>query len=265
MMAKIIDPVKVDETDTSPVLEESDSTQNEVQEKVAELPEQYRDKSPADLIKMHQELENKLGEQGSELGKLRSAETEVKELRRVVDDFVLKQSTAKEEPAEEADFFADPDKAVAEKIANHPAIKEAQQTTQQIKQDQARQQLMEKHPDVGDIIKDTGFVDWVKGDPIRIELLQRADSQFDTAAADNLLGQWKQIKQVSESATSSEKVASKETLKKVSTGGAKGSSEPPSRKIFRRADIINLMKTDIKRYQGMEPEIRKAYAEGRVR
>ena len=62
-----------------------------------------------------------------------------------------------------------------------------------------------------------------------------------------------------------EKVASKETLKKVSTGGAKGSSEPPSRKIFRRADIINLMKTDIKRYQSMEPEIRQAYAEGRVR
>ena len=88
-MAKIIDPVKVDETDTSPVLEESDSTQNEVQEEVAELPEQYKDKSPADLVKMHQELENKLGEQGSELGKLRSAETEVKELRRVVDDFVL--------------------------------------------------------------------------------------------------------------------------------------------------------------------------------
>lgn len=264
-MAKIIDPVKVDETDTSPVLEESDSTQNEVQEEVAELPEQYKDKSPADLVKMHQELENKLGEQGSELGKLRSAETEVKELRRVVDDFVLKQSSAKEEPAEKVDFFADPDKAVDEAIANHPLVKGSQQTTQKIEQDQARQQLVEKHPDVGDIIKDTGFVDWVKGDPIRIELLQRADSQFDTAAADNLLGQWKQIKQVSESATSSEKVASKETLKKVSTGGAKGSSEPPSRKIFRRADIINLMKTDIKRYQGMEPEIRKAYAEGRVR
>lgn len=265
MMAKIIDPVKVDETDTSPVLEESDSTQNEVQEEVAELPEQYKDKSPADLVKMHQELENKLGEQGSELGKLRSAETEVKELRRVVDDFVLKQSSAKEEPAEKVDFFADPDKAVDEAIANHPLVKGSQQTTQKIEQDQARQQLVEKHPDVGDIIKDTGFVDWVKGDPIRIELLQRADSQFDTAAADNLLGQWKQIKQVSESATSSEKVASKETLKKVSTGGAKGSSEPPSKKIFRRADIINLMKTDIKRYQGMEPEIRKAYAEGRVR
>ena len=32
-MAKIIDPVKVDETDTSPVLEESDSTESEVQER----------------------------------------------------------------------------------------------------------------------------------------------------------------------------------------------------------------------------------------
>ena len=34
---------------------------------------------------------------------------------------------------------------------------------------------------------------------------------------------------------------------------------------FTRADIINLIKTDIKRYQSMEPEIRQAYAEGRVR
>ena len=54
-------------------------------------------------------------------------------------------------------------------------------------------------------------------------------------------------------------------LRKASTGGAKGSSETPSKKIYRRADIIELMKTDPRRYQSMEPEIRRAYAEKRVR
>jgi hypothetical protein len=38
-----------------------------------------------------------------------------------------------------------------------------------------------------------------------------------------------------------------------------------SKKIYRRADIIELMKTDPRRYQSMEPEIRKAYMEKRVR
>ena len=67
-MAKIIDPVEVDEDVNASVSEEP-----AVQEEVAEVPEQYRDKSPADLIKMHQELEAKLGNQGNELGELRNA------------------------------------------------------------------------------------------------------------------------------------------------------------------------------------------------
>ena len=87
-MAKIIDPVKVDEEVNASVSEEP-----EVQEEVAEVPEQYRDKSPAELIKMHQELETKLGNQGNELGELRGAKQEVTELRKVVDDFILNQSS----------------------------------------------------------------------------------------------------------------------------------------------------------------------------
>jgi hypothetical protein len=57
----------------------------------------------------------------------------------------------------------------------------------------------------------------------------------------------------------------KRQLKSASTGNARGSSEKPSRKIYRRADIIKLMQTDPDRYQQMAPEIRQAYAEGRVK
>jgi hypothetical protein len=70
---------------------------------------------------------------------------------------------------------------------------------------------------------------------------------------------------MSQTAVQDEKDARKDAVKKASTGGAKGSSETPSKKIYRRADIIELMKTDPRRYQSMEPEIRRAYAEKRVR
>jgi hypothetical protein len=44
-----------------------------------------------------------------------------------------------------------------------------------------------------------------------------------------------------------------------------GSDEAPSKKIYRRADIIKLMQTDPDKYDSMQPEIMAAYSEGRVR
>jgi len=256
-MARLIDPVEVDENEqVEDVQQEAETEQVEASEGVADVPPEYQGKTQAELIKMHQEAQSRLGTQGSEVG----------ELRRIVDDFILKQSETKApEPAEEVDFFADPDKAVESKIANHPAIREAQETTLRIRQEQAKQELINKHPDAQEIIQTPEFINWVKSDDIRMELLTRADQQYDSKAADNLFSQWKQIKQSSEAAVQNEVEARKDTVKRASTGGAKGSTEAPSKKIYRRADIIELMKTDPRRYQSMEPEIRKAYMEKRVR
>ena len=251
-MATLIDPVEVDEVNSveEPVQEEVTS------EGEAELSPMYQGKTIAEVAKMHQEAESRLGSQGAEVG----------ELRKVVDNFILKQSETKApEPAEEIDFFADPDKAMESKIANHPVIKEAQQNTLRIRQEQAKQELINKHPDAQEIIQSSDFINWVKSDEIRVELLTRADQQYDSRAADNLFSQWKQIRQMSQSAVRDEKDARKDAVKKASTGGAKGRSQTPSKKIYRRADIIELMKTNPKRYQSMEPEIRRAYAEKRVR
>lgn len=256
-MARLIDPVEVDENEqVEDVQQEAETETVEASEGVADVPPEYQGKTQAELIKMHQEAQSRLGTQGSEVG----------ELRRIVDDFILKQSETKApEPAEEVDFFADPDKAVESKIANHPAIREAQETTLRIRQEQAKQELINKHPDAQEIIQTPEFINWVKSDDIRMELLTRADQQYDSKAADNLFSQWKQIKQSSETAVQNEVEARKDTVKRASTGGAKGSTEAPSKKIYRRADIIELMKTDPRRYQSMEPEIRKAYMEKRVR
>jgi len=254
-MARLIDKVEVDETETSDLEE---TVQEEVQASggEADIPEEYRGKTIAEVAKMHQEAVSKIGQQGNEVG----------ELRKIVDGYILNQSETKApEPAEEVDFFADPDKAVESKIANHPAIREAQETTTRLRQDKAKQDLINKHPDAQDIIQSSEFINWVKGSNIRMELLARADQQYDTSAADELFSNWKQIKQMSQSAVQDEKDARKDAVKRASTGGAKGSTESAPKKIYRRADIIELMKTDPKRYQSMEPEIRRAYAEKRVR
>lgn len=256
-MAKLIDPVEVDEKEDNSL---EDSVQEEVKaetsEGEAEIPKEYEGKTLAEVAKMHQEAVRKIGEQGSEVG----------QYRKIIDDFILKQSEEKApEPAEEVDFFADPDKAVESKISNHPLIKEMQEFSTQSRQEQSKQALLNKHPDAVDIVQDPQFNEWVKGSEIRQELLARADRQYDHRAADELFSTWKQMKQATQSAVDSEKNSRKETMKKASTGGAKGSSEAPSKKIYRRADIIELMKTNPSRYMAMQPEIMQAYADGRVR
>jgi len=80
--------------DTSVVLQDED-----------EIPDKYKGKSTAEIVRMHQEAEKLLGRQSSEVGELRS----------VVDSYIQTQldtTQAPKEPEEEIDFFSDPDKAV---------------------------------------------------------------------------------------------------------------------------------------------------------
>jgi hypothetical protein len=88
---------------------------------------------------------------------------------------------------------------------------------------------------------------------------------FDYDAADELLTSWKERQNIVKETSEMQEADRKRQLKAASTGNAKGSSERPSRKVYRRADIIKLMQTDPNRYQELAPEIRQAYAEGRVK
>jgi hypothetical protein len=253
-VAQLIDEVtqEADEENTA----EAVSQEVAASEPTEELPEHYRGKTPAELIKMHQEAESRIGQQGEEVGKLRS----------VVDDFILKQTKVNEqEEAEEIDFFADPDKAVDYKIANHPTLKQLERLGTQMKQSQTLSALQQKHPDLRDIAMSPDFQKWVTGSKIRSQLYEQANSQYNYDAADELFSTWKEIKNVAKQTVEIERKERKHALNTASTGGANGSSEAPSKKIYRRQDIIDLMRNNPKRYQGMSNEIMRAYQEGRVR
>ena len=230
------------------------------QETQSEVPDKYKGKSAEDLVRMHQEAEKLLGRQSSEVG----------ELRQVVDSYIQtqlsnQQAPQQQETVDEVDFFSDPEEAVKRAIDNHPKIREAENISKQYQKTTALSQLQKDHPDMQNILTDDKFAEWIKGSKIRTQLYVQADKQYDYEAAHELFTLWKERKQVVQQTANAEKQGRKQAVKNASTGAATGSSETKTRKIYRRADIIKLMRTDPERYQSLSDEIMKAYQEGRVR
>jgi len=224
------------------------------------LPEKYQGKSLEEVVQMHQEAEKLLGRQSSEVG----------ELRKVVDDYIASQTPVQApqqpvEPEDDIDYFTDPQVAVNRAIENHPKIKEAQEYSMQYKQQASLATLQAKHPDMQTILNDPKFAEWIKASKIRTQLFVAADQQYDADSADELFSLWKERKTVAQQTAKVEKQARKQTLKAANTGNARGTGEGSRKKVYRRSDIIKLMKPDPERYQALSDEILQAYAEGRVK
>ena len=262
--AMIVDPQpledNVDEIETNEVdeIQQEEVEQPQVEEPA--LPDKYQGKSLEEVVQMHQEAEKLLGRQSSEVG----------ELRKVVDDYIASQTQSAPqpqhvEPEEDIDYFTDPQGAVNRAIENHPKIKEAEQYSAQYKQQAALATLNTKHPDMKEILNDPKFAEWIKASKIRTQLFVAADQQYDADSADELFSLWKERKQVVQQTANVEKQERKQQLKAANTGNARGSSEGGRKKVYRRADIIKLMRTDPDRYTALADEIMAAYAEGRVK
>jgi len=265
--ATLIDERKEEELETTDQLDTQDTTETpqevEEQPQEPELPEKYRGKSVEDLVQMHQELEKFSGKQSTEVG----------ELRKVVDDYIQTQLSTQQAPQQQqhnddeddVDFFVDPKTAVSRAIDNHPRIKEAQEYTQQAKKQAALAQLRQQHPDMEAVLQDPKFAEWIKGSKIRTQLFVQADQMYDYDAANELFTLWKDRNQVVQQTVQAEKAARKNAVKSANTGNARGTAEGSRKKVYRRADIIKLMRTDPERYQSLSDELLKAYAEGRVK
>jgi hypothetical protein len=259
--ATMID-VPPEEDNAETIENEAEEIQQEAEQPQEQptIPDKYQGKSLEEVVQMHQEAEKLLGRQSSEVG----------ELRKVVDDFITSQAQQQApqqyvEPEDDIDYFTDPQAAVNRAIENHPKIKEAQEYTAQYKKQTSLAMLNSKHPDMQEILQDPKFAEWIKASQIRTQLFVAADQQYNAEAADELFTLWKERKNIAQQTAAVEKQSRKQQLKAANTGSAQGSAEGSRRKVYRRADIIKLMKTDPERYQALSDEILKAYAEGRVK
>lgn len=243
-----------------------------------ELPEEFKDKTPAQLAKMYKDAQTVIGRQGSELG----------DLRRVADEHIkssLKALTPKPAAAEPAkkpddvDFFTNPTDAITRLIEAHPELQrlkgQAQESAAreiQRGREEAAVKFNTKHPDAGTILADENFRAWVTKSPLRQAMLVRAHKHYDFQAGDEVFDTWKELQAARTPAAPAEKkpapqrAAGKEAARVPSGGNAAPAENAKGgEKIYRRADIVRLMEREPDRYASMADEITKAYSEGRVR
>lgn len=226
-----------------------------------DLPEKYKGKTPSEIAKMHMEAEKLIGRQAQEVHEVRSLADQL--LKQQLSKAQSQQPQPNDELSED-EFFANPRSAVAKTVEQHPAVLEAKQAALELKKMKTSQMLQTKHPDFANVVADGGFQEWIKASPLRAQMFQKADVEYDFNSADELLSTYKELKAARTAVVqSSTKQASDAALKaaSVSAGGTGESSQ----KIYRRQDLIKLSMTDPDRYMAMQPEIMAAYAEGRVK
>jgi len=223
-----------------------------------DIPDKYRGKQLSDIIKMHQEAEKLIGKQAQEVG----------EVRKLADELIKQNLADKSQPIKEeepeVDFFENPQAAVRKTVDNHPDVVAARQAGQDFKKMQIQQKLAQEHPDFGQIVQDSDFVNWVKSSPVRIGLYAKADGEFDYDSANELLSTYKQLKGVKAKQTSDAGETQRKSNLKAATVDVGGTGESGKR-VYRRADLIRLKMQDPNRYDALSEEIMTAYAEGRVR
>lgn len=271
-----------------------------------ELPEDLRGKSPKEIARMLREAQSLIGRQGSELG----------ELRRTADIAIRVAAAARGQPAaqpnqqgnqgaqqqgaqqgatqeiDESQFFAKPKETIDTLIANHPRIKqietmlgESAKNAEIARATANTERFNAAHPDAGQIMQDPEFRKWVGSSRVRSALLQRAHTQFDFEAGDEVFGTWKALKgktgqqqqqQGQQQGGQGDVSAAARTLAaqrrkaadqaaQTPTGGNASGTRQQTVKIYRRAAVLKLMEENPDRYLELAPEIEQAYKEGRVR
>lgn len=220
---------------------------------VEDLPEKFKDKSIDDVVTMYSNLEKELGRKGQEIG----------DLRQLTDTLLQRDLESPKEVKEsepEPDFYDDPQKAIDKAIEKRLAPLNKRLASND--KDNFFVELHKSIPKYEDIVKDTKFQTWVQTSPYRMKMFGEADN-YNLDAANELFSTWELTQPSTEESVEDTSKQRKAKLKDAST--EVGSTGSARKKVFRRLDLINLKLNDPAKYASMEPEIRQAYTDGRVR
>jgi len=250
-----------------PITETQEVTQ-EVQTEVtsqseSEIPAKYAGKSMAEVIKMQQEAESLMSRQADELGQQR------KLMQSLVDaQNKATETTPPEEPvAQEDNFFDDPVNAVNKAIENHPDVIKAREERMGNVQQHNLDSLDKAYPDWQDTVKDSSFQKFIGDSATRTEMFRKADTEYRSDLAIELFDWYSQTKMsgATQEAVAKEKSNIEKAMKQTSSETRSSGDSVGGKKVYRRADLINLQITDPNRYASLSDEIQSAYAEGRVK
>jgi hypothetical protein len=253
---------QVTEATTEEVTQEAQA--EETPQPESTIPEKFAGKSTEELVEMYQNVEKMMGKQASEVG----------EQRKLIQSLMESQNRAAEATPNveetvnfEDQFYSDPAEAVNKAIENHPELIEARQE-RKIQQQQHQVGVLEKaYPDWQDRVANKEFQDWVGSSEIRTEMFKKADSDYRPDYAIELFDMFDKVNMIDKTKEVQKQETAKrdKALKATLTETRSTSDSIGGKKVYRRADLINLQVTDPSRYASLADEIQSAYAEGRVK
>lgn len=248
----------------------NDTLVDNIESELAGIPEKFKGKSTGDIAKAYAELEAAMSRQGQELGEYRRLATTLLEVE-------PKAQAPKEAPVVEIsadELLADPTKALERAIEQNPAVRQVVDRSRQLEREVAQRTFQTEYPDYQKDLSDNQFVEWVKKNPVRANLIQAAN-QYDVQAARALWGMWAEHKELVGTATErvTQDAKRKQDEKDANLEGSTGTDASTEVNVS-RADMIELQRKALlgdkaAKAKWEDPKFRlmrlKAYAEQRAK
>jgi len=242
----------------------------ETQQPAPKISDRYAGKSMEEVIEMQQEAEKLMSRQSEELGQHRAAVREKDQLIKTLLEAQNKanEATPPEEPViQEDNFYDDPVSAVNKAIENHPDVIKAREERMGNMQKHNLEALDKAYPDWQKTVQDSSFQKFIGDSATRTEMFRKADVDYRSDLAIELFDWYSQTQMsgATQEAVAEEKSKIEKQMKQTSSESRSSGDSVGGKKIYRRADLINLQVTDPNRYASLADEIQSAYAEGRVK
>lgn len=223
-MAKFEDYQKTPSPEEDKLDAEVVDAANQQEERVVSTPD-------TDWEKRYKDLEVAFSRQGEQMG----------DYRKLVDNYIStpdedSQETIDSSPITPDEIYENPDEAVRRAVDSHPAIQEVKTLKQEMEVNKVtalRADFDTRHPDSQQTWITPEFASWVRENPMRGELAQRAN-QFDMASADALFTLYE------------DEEAAKQTLEETQAADAVDAagletgvgSEPPVPERYSRSEML---------------------------
>ena len=235
----------------------------ETQQPEYEIPDKYAGKSMQEVIEMHQNVEKVMSKQSNEVGEQRKLIQSLIDAQNKATDTAPPEETV----TQEDNFFTDPVKAVNQAIENHPDVIKAREERVGNVQTHNLAALDKAYPDWQETVQDSSFQKFIGDSPTRVEMLRKAETEYRADLAIELFDWYTQtaMSEKTQEAKAEEKTKIQKDMRKTSSETRSSGDSVGGKKIYRRADLINLQVSDPNRYASLADEIHSAYAEGRVK
>jgi hypothetical protein len=231
-------------------------------------PAKYKGKSVEDMIKMHQNAERKISEQGADLAAQRRLSDEILRLKQASPETRTTEVTRK--PVTVEALLNDPEQAIRDAVNGSDMGRRAEAAearTASLEATLEERDFTSKHKDFASDINDQDFVAWVNKNPLR-QALANETAKKNFKAASNLWDLWDEHKEL----VGTEKPAA--TVKKVPGTVKSAPLENKGKTVYSRAKLMELrMKVEdgdpaaTARWkdQTFQNNLIQAYAEDRVK